>query len=104
VEKPTNKQREKTEEENKDKPANKQHEETEEGSEDKPAQKQCAETEEESEDKPAKKQCIEADAKCETKDSGNAKNKSIDDLIEDELKEMGERNKLSFRNCNCLKL
>lgn len=82
--------------ENKDEPANTHSEETEQKSEDKLPNKQREETEEESEGKPAKKQCIEAHAKCDTIDSVTAKDKSIDDLIEEELKEMGDRSKRHF--------
>lgn len=79
-----------------DKPANKQFEETEEENVDKPAKKQFEESEEENEGKPAKKQCTEVDAKCEMKHSSNAKEKSIDELIEEELKEMGDKNKVAL--------
>ncbi|XP_020275554.1 THUMP domain-containing protein 1 homolog isoform X2 [Asparagus officinalis] len=94
--KTANRQHEEIEEKNEDKTANKQHEETEEESENKPAKKQYGEIEEDNEEKPTKKQCIEVDANSQATDSRNGKEKSIDDLIEEELKEMGDRNKRRF--------
>ncbi|KAJ6831479.1 THUMP domain-containing protein 1-like protein isoform X2 [Iris pallida] len=64
-------------------------------SEDTPEQSE--DTPEKSEDTPAKKRRLEADAPTsDTTYCGKSKDKSIDDLIEDELKEMGDRNKRHF--------
>ncbi|KAH7677165.1 tRNA acetyltransferase TAN1 protein [Dioscorea alata] len=52
---------------------------------------------EESEESPVKKQRVEGDSfNCKSAESDKAKDKCIDDLIEDELKELGDRNKRHF--------
>ncbi|KAJ0978903.1 hypothetical protein J5N97_014377 [Dioscorea zingiberensis] len=52
---------------------------------------------EEREESTVKKQRLEVDSSnCENTDSDKAKDKPIDDLIEDELKELGDRNKRHF--------
>lgn len=63
-----------------------------EGTQNIPVNEDCSEATEE-ESQPAKKQCIEVQTKSEQKD---VKEKSMDELIEEELKEMGDRKKRHF--------
>lgn len=52
----------------------------------------------EAEDTPAKKQRIEKDTSAFEESVSNSKEKTIDALIEDELKDLGDRNKVCLNN------
>lgn len=83
------------------------HENKEAEPEDAPAKKQCIETETQEHvtaqtdlsenSSPVKKQCLETNTlKCGNAESNKTEEKSIDEQIEDELKELGDRNKRHF--------